>query len=569
MAAPEEEEKRLQIRASTLLPFSAEDVAAIAASEEGEGSTGSSRDQAVPTAFDFGTFKKGVLQYSHAHWNVAGAGRSRRQAGEQIAVDPTSLRADRDSLRADICSSASSTSLASVKSGNVDKTSIKPATSSAPTTTTSGNGLSLSPAHNSSLSVTQRFNTAKTATMDSPTLRDMPVIAAADPALELPSFRKSDDVPSVARNSTTTPSDDTATAADDASNQDDLVLVDKSTQVKDFADNLSDSSNQTAKATDNNDSDISNNQGTHNIQRTFPLLKKRPPPIITDHPAYGSDPFTSSSESPSISSSWTPSQVRNYNENHKSSNDEAPKPKNNLLNLVRANNPDSELITLAAAAKEGPPETSPGPAATTLTRRASLAILPGSRRQRTSFSTTPTTPATRKFSPFSLRGLANALQQQPRPPSPPDFSREERLQHQEYRIRAKTATLPRANASMFPTHPDTGRNWMHRNLRCIACSKKGCANCGKSCCAWQAAMRGLENHKGNEEGLKRAEMIKEEIERVDVTGKEVGTFLKCSDCGKEVCPECCGECCDEICKLICCRKCKSDPWDVCDYHRDL
>ena len=571
MVAPKE--KQLRIRASTLEPFSAGEIAAIAASERDEEVAIRSSDHTVSTSLDFGRFKTGVPQYSHAHWNAANTGQIRQNPDDQIAVDPASLRADRDSLRVEICSNASSGSLASVKYNNLDKASTDHATSASATiTTAAGNDPSLAFTNNNSSYATAVGISVAPTNMDSPTLRDMPLIAGAGRVPDIPSLDNSDELPSTKADTSNIQPYSTKAVYDGCAIEDDddsPPPINPTTQVKDFADNLSDNSFNPAKRTDTNESDVSPEQDTPTLKRTFPLLKKRPAPIITDHPAYGSDPFTSSSDSPRISSSWTPSQVRTYNENQKTSKEEAPKAKNNLLNIVRASNPEQELITLAAAAKEGPPASPPTPPATApLSRRASLAILGSTSRARagTTTSTKPTTPSTRKFSPFSLRGIANAFQARP---EPPEFTREERLQRQEYIIRAKTSSLPRPNASMFPTHPDTGRNWMHRNLRCIACEDKGCANCGKSCCAWRAAIRGLENHKDNGEGLERTVAIKEEIEAFDGRGKEVGTFMKCSDCEKTVCPECAGECCDEICKLVCCRKCKSDPWDVCDYHRDL
>lgn len=64
----------------------------------------------------------------------------------------------------------------------------------------------------------------------------------------------------------------------------------------------------------------------------------------------------------------------------------------------------------------------------------------------------------------------------------------------------------------------------------------------------------------------RANHHMEEIEKMGPYGRELPTFMKCTDCEEVVCPECCGECADAVCKLIVCRDCKRDPWVNCDWH---
>lgn len=576
-----QEDKTMRIRASAFLPFSAEQVAAEATSKQVERNDAPQREQKPqpqPTSLDFGMFRTGVPQYSHAHWNVASTGQAAMQArpldGEQIAADPATLRPDTESLYGEVCSNASSASLASDKSRKLGKTLPAPATTTSTSTSTpQGTQLPFTPSHNLASSVSNIDNLTNTSIMDSPTLRDMPTIAHADSDSDTPASATHSDALATGSISNEIALDTIAIGAGEVASKDSPPPVNPTTDVKDFAEIPSHDSDTDTRATKTRESNDSDGQDRSSVLRSFPLLNKRPPPIITDHPAYGSDPFTSASDSPQIVSSWTPSQIRTYNENQKPET-VSPKPKNNLLNLVRANisDPDQEIISLADAAKEGPPPASlapppPTPPTPITDRRRTSLFLP--RPRAPSSTSTTTTSSTRKFPPFSLRSLAGALTPTTQPEAP-QFDRVAYLQKQEHSIRAKTSTLPRANASMFPNHPDTSRNWMHRNLRCTACVDKCCANCGKTCCAWKAAGIALERtHKENEDGVKRALRIREEIEAFDSRGKELPTFLKCSECEEMVCPECCGECCEEICRLVCCRKCKRDPWDVCDYHRDL
>lgn len=63
----------------------------------------------------------------------------------------------------------------------------------------------------------------------------------------------------------------------------------------------------------------------------------------------------------------------------------------------------------------------------------------------------------------------------------------------------------------------------------------------------------------------------DQINRVFPDGKEVPTFLRCTDgggCGKYVCPECIGMCPLSVCRDTQCIGCKKCPWAVCDFHDD-
>ncbi|ETN40180.1 uncharacterized protein HMPREF1541_04456 [Cyphellophora europaea CBS 101466] len=290
------------------------------------------------------------------------------------------------------------------------------------------------------------------------------------------------------------------------------------------------------------------------ITRPFPLLQKRPPPNINDHPMFRTDPFGSASPAPMLAVPWTPAQLRSSQRTSKATQDAKPEPKNNLLNIVKANNPDEEILSLAEAAREGPPPTTP-----TSNRRSSAGLFS---RPRTASGNS--TPGGRRFVSLGLRSVAGAL----RSPTEetPEFDRVEYREDQEKRLRTVTNTLPRPDTSMFPRHPGTSRSWMHRNLWCTQCAERCCARCGRACCAWKAASMGVVNHRG--EAGHRAANIKEEIESSGPFGRELPTFLRCSGCEKMVCSECCGQCSDEVCLLLCCRACKADPWAACDFHAE-
>ena len=81
----------------------------------------------------------------------------------------------------------------------------------------------------------------------------------------------------------------------------------------------------------------------------------------------------------------------------------------------------------------------------------------------------------------------------------------------------------------------------------------------------------MEIHSNHPENLKVAEDRVLEITKVFPYGREAPTFLQCTKddetgCGQMVCPDCCGICPLEYCGDVQCRKCKADPWDICDWH---
>lgn len=83
----------------------------------------------------------------------------------------------------------------------------------------------------------------------------------------------------------------------------------------------------------------------------------------------------------------------------------------------------------------------------------------------------------------------------------------------------------------------------------------------------------LEGTSGRALALQRIQ----EITKVYPYGKEVPTFLQCTagligdglGCGKLVCPDCCSICPDEACGDTQCRKCKSQMWEECTWHKGI
>ena len=72
-------------------------------------------------------------------------------------------------------------------------------------------------------------------------------------------------------------------------------------------------------------------------------------------------------------------------------------------------------------------------------------------------------------------------------------------------------------------------------------------------------------------------MVKEEcikgieiINRVFPYGTEAPTFIQCTHggCSKMGCPDCIGQCPLFFCQDTQCRKCKKDPWAVCEFHSE-
>lgn len=129
--------------------------------------------------------------------------------------------------------------------------------------------------------------------------------------------------------------------------------------------------------------------------------------------------------------------------------------------------------------------------------------------------------------------------------------------------------------SAYPRHPNTGRGWKSRNLKCTTCTEESCAVCRRVCCAYRAAVLAIQNHDDGTPARILADQRIQEITKLYPYGREAPTFLQCTNsvgedqasCGKLVCPDCCSVCPDDFCGDTLCRKCKKAMWEECDWHR--
>jgi hypothetical protein len=123
--------------------------------------------------------------------------------------------------------------------------------------------------------------------------------------------------------------------------------------------------------------------------------------------------------------------------------------------------------------------------------------------------------------------------------------------------------------SPYPRHPVTGRSWNARNLKCTSCRNHPCPCCGRSCCTYRQAYLALGDPLSTAQIKEQAFERMDQINRLFSQGRELPTFLQCTDgggCGKYVCPECIGMCPLSICGDTQCKGCKLDPWAICDFH---
>lgn len=150
------------------------------------------------------------------------------------------------------------------------------------------------------------------------------------------------------------------------------------------------------------------------------------------------------------------------------------------------------------------------------------------------------------------------------------------LQEKYLRRTTFTPTFKFDPYSPYPRHPNTGRGWKSRNLKCTTCSLVDCAVCHRVCCAYRAAVLALETHSEGTLGRPLALQRIQEITKLYPYGRESPTFLQCTagtvgekmGCGRMVCPDCCSICPDDACADTVCRRCKPAMWEECDWHKD-
>ena len=355
------------------------------------------------------------------------------------------------------------------------------------------------------------------------------------------------------------------------------------------------------------------------------FLRSQPPPDLSQHPVMAADPFTSRSTAPSMSTHMSISQTRQWAIEHYREKKERWEEKQ-VRPFVKGEpfpifkQPEwiaTEEERAARQVAEAKRKASQGTNQEVLTSQASP-IPKNSKTPKTPLridtkaanspttdihaATKTATPLTdeisRKSGSAGIRSLSNlfksrsssdrlSLSSSAQEALSPEEKREESLAR---KVGVATSTSRRSNntqerylrtitncpsfdynpTSVYPRHPNTGRDWRSRNLRCAGCQWITCTVCGRACCARAACFYAIENHKESLESLERAKEIKEMIEHIIPTNTEVQTFLTCTSCKKEVCPDCCGVCPNEACQDIQCRRCKRrDPWDECDWHKGM
>ncbi|KAI9778032.1 MAG: hypothetical protein M1839_008437 [Geoglossum umbratile] len=116
-----------------------------------------------------------------------------------------------------------------------------------------------------------------------------------------------------------------------------------------------------------------------------------------------------------------------------------------------------------------------------------------------------------------------------------------------------------------PPHPNHHQTWFSKNLRCTVCTEN-CGICGVACCKWNEAKVAEREAYLASETMMAATRIIQRIEVYLLTGFDLPTFLRCTECRTFVCPSCCGQCPVTMCKGLRCNKCVEDPWQRCEWH---
>jgi hypothetical protein len=541
------------------------------------------------------TPRSGAVAYGHAHWNSANA------AGEALsridpsknraAVDPRSIKADAVSIHGEICRVASSTSLRSSECTIHPsictlcqlcwaRTPLCQAFTFTQHKMHSPSHLSSSPLYTTRLHLQAFFlflvdSTFKMSSTDTPQDASVITVKRIRPLEE---GKDGDTTPTKANNAVIDgTSNDTAPTAINAV----LGTVEQSKTAEELSPAKSINSfasiQQSGPVTPSDES----NELADKLKSTSLIPRDDSQSTTASYEKVESSKMLLRSESVSSTASFVQPKSRKMvartesmsSTNSSSGKTEEPPAKNNLLNLLRANDPAEQKLSLLEVALEGPPLPSPktpttGRSSITSSRKSLSGTLssrfrdrPRSTTSETSFFGGGTNKSVRSFKRL-VSGNKQEIPEMPQSMTDPA----EIKKSQEHYLRTVTSSLHRANATMFPNHPDTSKNWMHRNLRCTDCTDKGCARCGKACCAYKAACEGIKNHSGD--AKKRADGLKEEIEALWPCGREVPTFMKCLECEKVVCPECCGQCSDTICLMVICRDCKKDPWLACEWHAE-
>ncbi|KAI5269926.1 hypothetical protein E4T47_06636 [Aureobasidium subglaciale] len=119
-------------------------------------------------------------------------------------------------------------------------------------------------------------------------------------------------------------------------------------------------------------------------------------------------------------------------------------------------------------------------------------------------------------------------------------------------------------------HPHHGYDWHAQKLNCLEKHEGDCQLCGGSCCSVKAYTRLLAEDPRPNPIIppKYRIMYQNDIDRVEAI-KPLATdpwerMLKCSDCYRNVCPDCAGRCLKPDCLHVICKSCGDpNPWIHC------
>ncbi|KAL2042657.1 hypothetical protein N7G274_004416 [Stereocaulon virgatum] len=125
------------------------------------------------------------------------------------------------------------------------------------------------------------------------------------------------------------------------------------------------------------------------------------------------------------------------------------------------------------------------------------------------------------------------------------------------------------SSGFWRQHPEHNRVWKSKNLRCTVCPEaQNCALCKSPCCAYSGATQKVTDNISFPNEKSTAWRLVKAINMHVANGIDSPTFLKCTICNKDVCPNCCGVCPVFPCHDRNCRGCRADPWSVCEVHRE-
>ncbi|KAK5083351.1 hypothetical protein LTR70_006432 [Exophiala xenobiotica] len=281
---------------------------------------------------------------------------------------------------------------------------------------------------------------------------------------------------------------------------------------------------------------------TSKVRADFVTLCELPIPESSQHPAFSSSPFEAKTEAPLLFTSTSIDEIRllsHKNARRVSSSRmgrESIERKRSFFGL-EFRTPSSARIRNAFSSLEDSPLPLSIPAPSTGNTFGSIKSSSPLHTEhitpRESASSHSTTNSVRKFSDLfrrkdSIERNLDALSFTPRSSQDsPHLARDDLERY--LRTTTNTPTYDHDPTSPFPRHPNTARGWKSRNLKCTTCIEVPCAVCQRTCCAFRAAVLALDNHLEGSPGRTGALQRIQEITKVFPYGREVPTFLQCTE----------------------------------------